>query len=169
MAKQNEIDQIQTEVSEKSIDAPISTRQLLELLAKMNSESSKTLAEAIVAAQKPYIDPKVEQNEEMFRAQNRAQMEAERLAKYNEQHNCPHIAGCNPLSELRDPAGRTSILWHRSDSTEWLGICTYCIRVFRDTDPDYNVWRSKPSFNRPSMAGERNFLDPKAARERARS
>jgi hypothetical protein len=85
-----------------------------------------------------------------------------------EQANCPHIAGCDRLSEMRDPMGRTSIIWHTSDSSETLGICTNCQRVFRENDPDYAEWRQKPSFNKQSRSGERFFSDPMKARAIAR-
>jgi len=146
----------------------ISTKQLLELLAHMNADSSNKLAEAIIAAQKPYEDPKKAENDRMFREQTRRQSEQERLAKHNNQINCPHIAGCNLLSEFRDPAGRTSIIWHTFDSTATIGTCTNCQRHFFEDEPDYMEWRRKPSFNRASASGRREYDDPKAARERAR-
>jgi len=146
----------------------ISTKQLLELLAHMNADSSNKLAEAIIAAQKPYEDPKKEANEKMFREQTRRQSKQEREAMNANQAACPHVAGCNLLSEMRDPMGRTSIIWHTTDSTETIGICTNCQRIFRDNEPDYVEYRRKPSFNRPSASGRREYNDPKAARERAR-
>lgn len=147
----------------------MSTKQLLELLASMNEQSSTKLADAIIAAQKPYEDPKKAENEKMFREQTRRQTAQERKAQHDNQSSCPHIAGCNMLSEMKDPANRTSIIWHTSDSTETFGICTNCQRIFRDNEPDYVTWRRLPSFNRPSASGRREYDDPKAARERARS
>lgn len=153
----------------QSMDAPISTAQLLELLSKMNAESAKTLAAAIVEAQKPYEDPKKAANEEMFRQNTRRQMEQQDADKKASQAHCPHIAGCNSLSEFRDHMNRTSIIWHKTDATEVVGICTNCQRWFRSNEPDYSEWRSKPCFNRPSASGNREYMDPRAAIERARS
>jgi hypothetical protein len=81
-----------TEVkTEVNLDRPISTKELLELLSKMNDNSSNKLAEAIIESRKPYVDPKAEQNEEMFRKQTRAQMAQEREAKRQAQEACPHV------------------------------------------------------------------------------
>lgn len=157
-------------------DAPITTAQLLQLLNTMaasQTQSSQnlaqTLADAIVKAREPFVDPKKEENDKMFREQNRRQMEQERQAKYANQKACPHIAGCNSLSDFRDHMSRTSIIWHKTDSSETLGICTNCQRIFHDNEPDYQEWRSKPCFNKPSASGNREYADPIAARERARS
>lgn len=149
--------------------APISTGQLLELLSKMNAESAQTLAKAIVEAQKPYVDPATEANEKMFREQTRAQMEEQRRAKRAEQNACPHIAGCNPLSEEMHPSGKTAIIKHRLDSSEVIGICTNCQRVWHENDSDYAEMLRKPSINRQSMSGDRYFNDPARARALGRS
>jgi len=157
-------------------DAPITKTELLALLAQMTqstNESQKTMAEiianALIEAKKPYIDPKLEENEEKFREANRIQAKQTKQSEKQAQDNCPHIAGCNALSEMRDVAGRTSIIWHRTDASEVLGICTNCQRLFRDNEPDYNKWRMMPSFNRMSMSGQRDFFDPMAAKQRARA
>lgn len=157
-------------------DAPITTDQLLSLLQTMaaaqnqsSENQARLMADAIVAAQKPYVDPKKEENDKIFKEQNRRQMEQDRHNKHANQKYCPHIAGCNPLSEVRDHANRTSIIWHVTDSTETIGICTNCQRVFHENDPDYAEWRQKPSYNRMSKSGQREYADPLAARERARS
>jgi hypothetical protein len=150
-------------------DTPLSTSQLLQLLAHMGDKQATMIAEAIVLAQKPYVDPKKEQNDKMFQEQNRRQMEQDRQAKHANQKLCPHIAGCNSLSEFRDHMNRTSIVWHKSDSTETFGICTNCQRIFRDNDPDYQEWRQKPCFNKASASGVREYADPVAAKERGRS
>lgn len=147
----------------------ISTHQLLELFTKMNAENAQLLAKAIVDAQKPYEDPAKKANDEKFKAMDRAQMEQQRLNRIADQKACPHIAGCNPLSEEMHPSGKTAIIKHRLDSSETIGICTNCQRVWRENDPDYGEWMRKPSFNRNSMSGDRQFRDPARAREAGRS
>jgi hypothetical protein len=152
-----------TEVkAEVNLDRPISTKELLELLSKMNDNSSNKLAEAIIESRKPYVDPKAEQNEEMFRKQTRAQMAQEREAKRQAQEACPHVIGCNPLSDRYDRNGLTSIIWHRFDSQDISGICTVCQRIFDPGDADYAQWRRLPSANRPSQSGERQYLRRRA-------
>lgn len=141
---------------------------LLALLAKMNGDSSDKLAAALIESRKPYIDPNKEINDQMWREQAREQAKREKANTAAYQKNCPHIAGCNSLSDLRDQAGRTSIVWHKLDSTEAIGICTNCTRVFHEDDPDYQEWRTKPSINKMSASGDRFFSDPLAARRVAR-
>lgn len=150
--------------------APAMTvEQMLEVIARLNSSQTDRLAEAIVAAQKPYVDPRHAENEELFRKQTREQELARKASEKAIQDSCPHIAGCNPLSEFPDPSGRTSIVWHRTDTGEVVGLCTYCQRPFREGDPDYSQWRMKKSFNRESKSGDRYFADPVAARKAARA
>lgn len=145
-------------------DTPISTAQLLDLLSKMNSESSDRLAKTLIESRKPYVDPRVEQNEEMFRQQTRMQMAEERKAKYDSQQACPHVIGCNPLSDRYDRNGLTSIIWHRFDHQDVEGICTVCQRIFAINDPDYIQWKRLPSANRASASGERQYLRQRAIR-----
>jgi len=176
MSKQNQSqDDPFVDQSSKSPDAPITTSQLLDLFAKMaaaqnqSSQSlAETLAKAIVDAQKPYIDPKKAENDEMFREQSRRQRKAQMEAIKASQASCPHIAGCNSLSEFPDPHNRTCIVWHQNDATEIIGICTNCQRIFRETDPDYMEWRKKASINRLSKGGERQWSNAFAAKKIAR-
>lgn len=142
---------------------------LLQLIAQMSSEQAKLIADALIESKKPYVKPEDLENEKLFREQTKRQMEQERQMKRANQRVCPHIAGCNPLSESRDVAGRTSIIWHTYDSTDVQGICTNCHRIFRDDQEDFAKWRGMPSYNKPSRAGQRDFLDPRAAREAARN
>lgn len=146
-----------------SPDAPITSAQLMQLLtafATSQKTSESTLAAAIVEglkeAQKPYIDPKKEANEELFRQQARRIEEQRRSNERASQQHCPHIAGCNGLSTSRDYQGRTCIIWHQLDSGETLGLCTNCQREIRATDPDYQKWRAMPSINTPSTGGIRD-------------
>lgn len=166
MAKNNEQDPF--DAADMPADKPITTSQLLTLLAKMNSESTDRLAQAIIQAQKPYVDPKAEENDRKFRENNRRQRDAQMKAIKDGQASCPHIAGCNPLSESQDMYSRTCIVWHETDATEIVGICTNCQRIFRETDPDYMDWRRKQSINRISRGGNRQWPDARTAKQIAR-
>jgi hypothetical protein len=129
----------------------LTAKEFLELMKGQN----ESLANAILEARKPYVDPKQEQNNELFRAQEKAQQERIELSKKQYQESCEHIVGCNPLSDSKHPSNLTSIIWHRFDNGEDIGLCTNCQRVFRASDPDYREWRNKKSYNKQSMAGQR--------------
>src|SRR5882757_7242548 len=160
MAKQTTVESPETQLNTaadltaqipSSPDAPITQAQLIALLTSLvagQQQSQSTLAQAIVdgmkEAQKPYLDPKKEENEELFRQQARRIEEQRRSNERASQQHCPHIAGCNGLSTSRDYQGRTCIIWHQLDSGETLGLCTNCQREIRATDPDYQKWRSMP-------------------------
>lgn len=156
-------------------DAPITTAQLLQLLSTMAQTQQQsqavlatTLADAIVKAQQPYVDPKKDANDKMFRDQMRKQAENERINRIQNQKYCPHIAGCNGLSDFKDHLGRTCIIWHQLDSGETVGLCANCQREFRTTDDDFTRWQSMPSINKRSSGGQRDFYQAMmAARAKA--
>jgi len=164
---------------------PISTDALLTLIASMQQqlvESQKAaaaanakLAEAILETTKPREVLKStkelakEANDKKF---DDAAKELKRRQKENlayEQNLCDHIAGGSALSEQRDIAGRTAIIWHRNDVGVDIGICTVCQRIFHPKDPidlqghSYTYWRKKPSFNKLSAAGHRTMANPQTA------
>lgn len=169
MSEVNEIEvEQEAKPDKKSKPITMTPESLLELITKMNETSTDRLAAALIESRKPYVDPKQEQNEEFMRQQAREQRKREEAGRKRDQENCPHLAGSNSLSDQPDLLGRTCIVWHTSDSTETFGICSNCQRIFRDNDPDYGVWRRKPSINKQSRAGERFFADPIKAREVAR-
>lgn len=145
---------------------------LLEAIASKNAEAStisaKLLADALIEANKPYTDPKKEENEEKFREQMRRQATQERANLKAARNACPHIAGCNSLSEFPDSHGRTCIVWHQSPSSEWVGTCLNCQRQFFEIDSDYGEWFRKPSICKRSGSGQYSFMDPMAAKARAR-
>ena len=64
------------------------------------------------------------------------------------QRECPHLQGCNPLSETYSTM--TSIVWHFYDDQVWRGICTVCLRKFVPADKDFDYWFHQTSGNRPS-------------------
>lgn len=87
--------------------------------------------------------------EEIFRIQSRKQRQLWEDADRKYQSNCPHMAGCNPLSECQGL--KTSIVWHTFfPNTPPTGICTNCTRKFVFADPDYAEWIRKESFNKSS-------------------
>lgn len=142
-------------------DAPITQAQLIALLTSIVSgqqKSESALATAIIEglkeSQKPYVDPKKEENEELFRQQARRIEETRRSNERASQQHCPHIAGCNGLSTSRDYQGRTCIIWHQfHPNAPAVGICTNCQKEFHSTDADYLTWRSIPSVSTPSTCG----------------
>jgi hypothetical protein len=161
----------------------MSTEQLLALVVSMQKQLADVLAaqtansdkqtEAILELARPKEPVKTarqiadEKNEEQFKEQ---QAKQEKWAKDNEKwahDNCEHIAGCNALSEMKDLAQRTSIIWHRGDVGQTTGICTVCQRIFKESDPDFAKWRKLKSFNKDSASGQRTVLDPLAAREKS--
>jgi hypothetical protein len=166
---------------------PISTEALLTLIASMSqqlltsqqaqADANARLAEAILKTTEPREVLKSkeqiakEANDKIFDDNAKELKRRQRESIKYEQNNCEHIAGCNPLSEERDVRGRSSILWHRTDAQVTIGICTNCQRFFRPNDPvdmkgnTYEFYRRKPSINRISASGTRQFLDPKKAME----
>jgi hypothetical protein len=165
----------------EAVQPAMSTEQLLTLVASMQQQliEVQKQAAAASAAQTDAIlklaEPKEalksardlanEANDKQFKDQQREQ---ERRTKANNkfaQDNCEHIAGCSPLSESKDIANRTSIIWHRGDVGQTTGICTVCQRIFKQSDPDFYQWRKKKSFNKDSASGFRTVMDPLAAIE----
>ena len=124
-----------------------------EILAQLKEEGKRVVTEEIARFA----------NELEFRKQERLLRERQEKSQELEQANCPHIAGSSPLSECRDIADRTSIVWHRINSDlgdpRDIGICTICQRKFFPEDEDYKTWRKKPSFNRLSCAGVEYPMD----------
>jgi hypothetical protein len=93
------------------------------------------------------------ETEKLFRKRYKLLSARRRQAQAQDQAECLHIAGCNPLSEEFDSRGRTSIVWHSLNTGEIVGICTNCLRYFFPSDPDYSVWRKRSSFNKISGTG----------------
>ena len=157
---------------------PLSSEQLLAIIVSLQQENAKAnaaLANAILETTKPREHVKTQKeiaadaNEQLFKKNEKLLEERKKLGKKQEQNLCDHIAGCSPLSEQRDIDGRTSILWHCTDAKVDIGICTVCQRFFHPLDgPDeqghtYQYWRKKPSFNKISKAGPRQFQNPSLA------
>jgi hypothetical protein len=157
---------------------PLTTDQLLAIIVSLQQDNTKAnaaLANAILETTKPREVLKTakelanEANDELFKKNEKEYRERERAANKYNQANCDHIAGGNQLSEQRDIAGRTSIVWHRTDTGADVGICTNCGRQFHPLDEadeqghSYVYWRKKPSFNKLSESGNRQFANPSKA------
>ena len=166
--------------------SPITTEGLLSLIASLSqqlvatqqsaAQANEKLAEAILKTTEPREVLKTrqqlaqEENDKLFDANAKELRRRQLLNKEAVENDCVHIAGCSQLSEQKDIAGRTAIVWHRTDAQYDVGICTVCGRQFHPDDPldalghTYNFWRKQPSFNKLSAAGYRQFENPGKAR-----
>ena len=183
------LDSPETDVENEfdTAQAPLTTEALLTLIAGMQQQllksqedaakANQALAAAILETTKPRETLKSkeqlarEANDKLFDENAKELRRRQRETIRQSQDECVHIAGCSPLSEQKDIAGRTSILWHRNDAQVDIGICTVCQRIFHPDDQvdgqghTYSFWRKQPSFNKISAAGTRQFLDPMKARK----
>ena len=170
--------EISTNVETQGVDTsatPLTVESLLSLIAtltKQNAESNAALAAAIIKTTEPREALKTkeqiarEANDALFDANAKELRKRQRENLRFNQDRCDHIAGGSDLSEQRDVHGRTSIVWHRTDAQIDVGVCTTCDRHFHPEDAldaqghDYTYWRRKPSFNKLSTAGFRQFMNP---------
>lgn len=173
-------------VAFNSSASPISVEGLLSLIASLSQQlvatqqstaaANEQLAAAILKTTEPKEVLKTrqqlaqEENDKLFDANAKELRRRQLLNKTAVENDCVHIAGCSQLSEQKDIAGRTSIVWHRTDAQYDVGICTVCGRQFHPDDPldalghTYNFWRKQSSFNKLSAAGYRQFENPGKAR-----
>lgn len=159
-----------------------SQEQLLQLLQSVATQKSgdseaaaitaqvigDKIASALLESRKPWVDPRVEQNEETFRASLRMIEKNKRENIATHQKQCPHIQGCNALSEMQHPSGLTCIAWHVTDLGEFLGLCLNCGREFWPGQKDYAKWRGQKSGCRLSRSGARELPNPTQSRIIAR-
>ena len=196
MAKHTPVDSPETPISANDENAdlaafnssasPITTEGLLSLIASLSQQlvvtqksaaaANEKLAEAILKTTEPREVVKSrqqlaqEENDKLFDKNAKELRRRQLLNKEAVENDCVHIAGCSQLSEQKDIAGRTAIVWHRTDAQYDVGICTVCGRQFHPDDPldslghTYNFWRKQPSFNKLSAAGYRQFENPGKAR-----
>jgi len=196
MAKHTPVDSPETPISANAENAdlaafnssasPITTEGLLSLIASLSQQlvvtqksaaaANEKLAEAILKTTEPREVVKSrqqlaqEENDKLFDKNAKELRRRQLLNKEAVENDCVHIAGCSQLSEQKDIAGRTAIVWHRTDAQYDVGICTVCGRQFHPDDPldslghTYNFWRKQPSFNKLSAAGYRQFENPGKAR-----
>lgn len=159
----------------KSEKISLSTDELKDLITtaissaitQSNQASAKVIADAMLEARKPYVDPRQEANEKAMRESMR--MVQDRINKEIEasKNTCPHLQGSNALSEFQGQLG--SFVLHQLDTGEVIGICTNCQKIIRSTNdgqdgrPNDSQWFNKKSANRLSRAGQRVFRDPTKA------
>lgn len=139
---------------------------MFAMFQKLTADSNKALADAIIESRKPYEDPKVAENDKIFRENDRQTEARKKAGIRQEQDACSHIAGSNQLSEYPDERNRTAILWHQLDTGAEVGLCLVCQRVFDEKDSDFAVWRQKSSICRRSAAGQRRWVGGLAAGRR---
>lgn len=136
-------------------------------VSQSQASSAKIIADAMLEARKPYVDPRQVENEKAMRdsmriAQDRINREIEASKE-----TCPHLQGSNALSEFQGQLG--SFVLHQLDTGEVIGICTNCQKIIRSTNdgkdgrPNDQQFFSKKSANRLSRAGQRVFRDPTKA------
>lgn len=143
------------------------TSAVAQAVAHSQESSAKIIAEAMLEARKPYVDPRQKQNEEMMREQMRDVQERINREIEASKASCPHLQGSNALSEFQGQLG--SFILHQLDTTEVIGICSNCQKIIRSTNdgkdgrPDDTQYFMRKSANRLSRAGQRQFRDPTKA------
>ena len=142
----------------------ISLSELAELVkaavSSSQSENARIIAEALIESKKPYLDPRHAANEAAMRQSEVELQEQIKKRIKASQASCPHMQGCHELSDFSGQL--TSIVQHRLDNGDIVGICTNCQRTFKPEDPDYLEWMKKKSGNRLSQAGIRMYYRPPA-------
>lgn len=132
------------------------TQEANERAAAQIASSNESLANALLESRKPYVDPRVAENDRLFREQTKEQERRKRAAIEASQKWCEHRAGS--LGDVADPGHRTSIVWHQNDIHSIVGICTICQRQFHEGDEDYMKWRGQKSFNKMSRSGQDRYI-----------
>ena len=146
------------ESAEDNTKITMTAAELKAMIVDSQKETAKLIADALIESKKPFIDPRVAENEAMFRKSSRELEERKRQMIIADQASCEHFQGSNQLSEKTGDL--TAIAWHRYDDNVIRGICTNCLRLFVPTDPDYVSQFRRKSGNRISSAGRRDYLTP---------
>lgn len=126
---------------------------------QQSNASGKDIAEALLEARKPYVDPKQKLNEESMRLSMREQAALTKAQTEHDQALCPHKKGANALSSRMDNQD-SSFVKHILDSSEVIGICTNCTKVISSLNPQDIHYFQDRGTNITSMAGRRTFADP---------
>jgi hypothetical protein len=167
---------VETPLNTENLPTKLTVEDLLSIILKgqnQQADANKALADAIIYLGTPK-EPIKSAREIAQESNAKLEQENSRLLRLREKANikysqeqCSHIAGNR--GDLPDVYQRTSIAWHHGDVGQVFGICTGCNRIFYEDDPDFAVWRKRPSFSRvDSAAGFRTVFDPVAARRAAR-
>jgi hypothetical protein len=141
---------------------------VLKSAETQNSETATKLVDAILESRKPYVDPSKAAFDKMTQEQNKEVQARMKDAMARARESCAHLQGSHELSSFSSPYGLSSIIKHKLDTNEFIGICSNCGRIFRDTDPDYKTWMSKKSGNLPSRSGDRTFFNQREVINRGR-
>ena len=132
--------------------------------ARSSDATTKVLEDftgAMKDLRKPYVDPRSEENDRRMREQMRETNKRILESIAYSRNLCPHFQGSSENSDFQ--GALSSIVKHVLDTGVVWGICTNCQREFWPEDPDYAKEMNRKSGNRPSQAGRRMFLDPRAA------
>ena len=156
---------------EPKLDITVSDFQQLitAILSKQDekhAESMDNLVKALSTINKPYVDPKSAENDATMRESMKKQRDIQIANMLASQEWCQHLQGSNALSKI--PGQLTCIVRHRLDTTEVVGLCTNCGRIFREGDEDYGKWMRMANGNELSSAGQRSFLDPTSVKRAGR-
>jgi hypothetical protein len=128
--------------------------------------SNANIAQALVDARKPYVDPKTIANDKSTRRSMIAAKKKEKEAVAFYQDNvCPHTMGSSESSARSLPDSSFAV--HVLDTGEIIGVCTNCQKVISSTKHEDLRWFAVKGGNIRSAAGVRQFADPnKAIRSR---
>lgn len=126
---------------------------LTTAIAQSNASQQENLLKGLAELRKPYENPGEKALEEQMRQSRRAFLAKQDAGEKAFQDSCPHLQGSSELSQRMGDL--TSIVKHRLDNGEVIGICTNCIRVFRQLDDDYSKEMRRKSGNQMSQAGQR--------------
>lgn len=145
----------------------LSVKELQQLIAAAVSQSqessAKIIADALIEARKPYVDPRVEQNNQMMREQQKELHERIKRDIEASRENCPHMQGCNALSEVQGQL--SAFVMHQTDTGVVFGICTNCQKDIWSNKPEDRKFFSMKSANKMSRAGQRTFMDYNKAQQ----
>jgi hypothetical protein len=155
MAKQpeNTNETVTPDVAPANLSVADMVALLTTAITQSQAGNQAQLIAALAEIKKPYENPGDKVLAEQMREHNR-QAEARKQANIKAaQDACPHLQGCNEMSQRT--GDMTSIIKHRLDNNQVVGICTNCTRVFMPGDEDYRKQMGRKSGNQMSQAGQR--------------
>lgn len=159
-------------MSEENQKSAVSLKELqaivnaaVQAALEHSNVSNQAIADALLKAREPYIDPRQKLNEETMRANMRESEKNRKRQVQFDQENCVHKKGANPLSARIDFQD-SSFAKHRLDTGEIIGICTNCTKVISSLNPDDRKWFQDRGSNIMSSAGIRTFDNPRQVQEK---
>lgn len=137
-------------------------KSLLNTSKESNNDQLAKALEAMALAlgdmKKPYVDPKQQENDELFRhgiRESRAKIEADIKAS---QDYCQHLQGSNALSS--ETKEKSSFAIHVLDTGEMIGVCTNCQKLITTLNRAHGQLFAKARGAVVSRSGQRFFVDP---------